>query len=90
MYSYWDILPEEICIEIYKINHMSYMKELIDEIKMKYNKHNLFEYYNDKIINFWYIGVGLKSLRPEHWMEIKNYHKKYKSLYKNYKRFNMI
>ena len=90
MNSYWDMLPEDVCRVIYQINHKSYMKELIGEIKMRYEKHSLFEYYSDKIMNFWYIGVEIKSLQPEHWSKIKNHHKKYKSLYESYKRLGMI
>ena len=90
MKSYWDMLPEDICRIVYKINHKSYMKELIKEIKIKYEKHSLFEYYSDKMINFWYIGVGLKALRPEHWLKLKNNHMKYKLLYESYEKLGMI
>ena len=57
---------------------------------MRYAKHSLFEYYSDKMMNFWYIGVEIKSLQPEHWRKIKNHHTKYKLLYESYKRLGMI
>ena len=90
MKSYWDMLPEDICRFIYEINHKAYMKDLIEEIKMRDAKHSLFEYYSCKMMNFWYIGVGIKSLQPEHWGKIKNHHMKYKLLYDSYKRLDMI
>ena len=81
MESYWDMLPDDICIVIYKIVHKELMKKLINEIKNKYNKYDRFNYWTNPIYNFWYIGAGLKALKPKHWGNIYKYHERYYRLY---------
>ena len=81
MESYWDMLPEDICILIYKKIHKEYMENIIIQIKNNYDKYDVFEYWTNPIYNYWYIGTGLKALKPKHWGNIYKYHKRYNSLY---------
>ena len=84
MKSHWDKLPEDICIVIYQIIHKEQMTLLINEIQYKYNRNRIFHYYTSPILNFWYIGVGLKALQPKHWDNTKKHHAKYNALYDSY------
>lgn len=81
MRSYWDMLPEDICIEIYRINHTKYMNDIIISINNANNQYSLHEYYSDSILNYWYIGSGLNALKPMHWGNIHKHHKRYNGLY---------
>lgn len=84
MNSLWDRLPEEIEIKIYKINHGKLMNNLVNEINKKNKVYHLCKYYTEPIYNFWYMGVGLKSLKEKFWINAMSYHSNYKTLYEHF------